>query len=203
MRDSPGWPDGTTGWGATEAEIALAPAARVRLLTDRIGVQAVAHWASDLLTAGCAPDHPDRPSILWLGGDHDAALVAQHQLTDPVHVYWTRVWAARALLHSWSPSATGAVALALANPAWRVREMAAKVARRDGIGQPADALAALCGDPYARVRAAAVSSLGVVGEAEHVDAVRTALVDPEAAIAVAAERALAQLSQRLDRRLEP
>lgn len=187
----------------TEAEIALAPGARVRLLTDGIGVQAVARWASDLLTAGCAPDDPDRPSILWLGGDHAAGLLTRHQLTDPVHVYWTRVWAARALLHSWSPTATDAVALALADPAWRVREMAAKVAGRHEIGEVADALAALCADPSRRVRTAAVAALGVVGEGEHVDEVRTALADPEAAVAVAAERALAELSQRLDRRLDP
>lgn len=187
----------------SEAEITLAPAARVRLLTDRIGVEALARWASDLLTAGCAPDDPDRPSILWLGGEHAAELSTRHRLTDPVHVYWTRVWAARALLHSWSPTATDAVAVALTDPAWRVREMAAKVARRHEIGQLADGLAALCVDPSARVRAAAVSALGVIGEAEHVDAVRTALGDTETAVAVAAERALEQLSQRLDRRLDP
>jgi hypothetical protein len=163
----------------------------------------LARWASDLLTAGCAPDDPDRPSILWLGGEHAAQLLTSHRLTDPVHVYWTRVWAARALLHSWSPTATDAVAVALADPAWRVREMAAKVVRRHEIGQLADALAALCVDPSARVRAAAVSSLGVIGEGEHVDAVRTALVDSETAVAVAAERALDQLSQRLDRRIDP
>lgn len=187
----------------TQAEVALAPAARVRLLTDRIGAEAVARWASDLLTAGCAPDDPDLPSILWLGGHHAAELMTRHQLTDPVHVHWTRVWAARAVLHSWSPTATDAVGVALDDPAWRVREMAAKVTRRHEIGQLADALAALCVDPYVRVRAAAVSSLGVIGEAEHVDAVRTALVDSETAVAVAAERALDQLSQRLDRRLDP
>ena len=187
----------------TAAELALAPAARVRVLGDLIGADAVADWAAELLTGRCAPDDPDRPSILWLGGPHAAALLAQRRLTDPVHVYWTRVWAARALLHSWSPTATDAVALALADPAWRVREMAAKVARRHEIGEVAAALAALCADPSPRVRTAAVAALGVVGEGEHVDAVRTALVDPEPAVAVAAERALAQLSQRLDRRLDP
>lgn len=187
----------------TETEAALAPAARVRVLTDRIGTEAVARWASELLTAGCAPDDPDLPSILWLGGHHAAELTSRHQLTDPVHVHWSRVWAARALLHSWSPTATDAVGAALADPAWRVREMAAKVVRRHEIGPLADLLAIRCADPIARVRSAAVAALGVVGEGEHVAAVRTALDDLEPAVAVSAERALAQLSQRLDRHLDP
>lgn len=44
--------------------------------------------------------------------------------------YWLRVWAARALLYAWDDMARAAVMDALADDAWRVREMAAKVVAR-------------------------------------------------------------------------
>ncbi|HEY2578471.1 MAG TPA: hypothetical protein VGI74_19390, partial [Streptosporangiaceae bacterium] len=42
--------------------------------------------------------------------------------------YWLRVWAMRALLYAWNDSARPWVCDGLGDEAWRVREMAAKVA---------------------------------------------------------------------------
>jgi hypothetical protein len=69
--------------------------------------------------------------------------------------YWPRVWAARGLLHAWDDQATAALVTATADEAWRVREMAAKVVARHGVGDALDAVAALREDPVPRVRAAA------------------------------------------------
>jgi hypothetical protein len=69
--------------------------------------------------------------------------------------YWRRVWGARGLLYAWTDEAEGAVVAALADEHWRVREMAAKVVAKRGIGGALDAVTALRGDPVPRVRAAA------------------------------------------------
>jgi hypothetical protein len=69
--------------------------------------------------------------------------------------YWPRVWAARGLLYVWNDDATPAVVRATTDQAWRVREMAAKVIARHGLGGALSPVAGLRGDPVARVRAAA------------------------------------------------
>jgi hypothetical protein len=69
--------------------------------------------------------------------------------------YWLRVWGARGLLWEWDSSASAAVAVALRDPAWRVREMAAKIVARHLLGDELPAVAALRDDPVPRVRAAA------------------------------------------------
>lgn len=74
----------------------------------------------------------------------------------------------RGLLHVYRPPAVAAVVAGLADDAWRVREMCAKVAREHEVGSAAEALHRLCADEVPRVRAAA-------------------------------ERALRELSRRLDR----
>lgn len=80
--------------------------------------------------------------------------------------YWPRVWAARGLLHAWDDAATPAVVRALADPAWRVREMAAKVVARHCVADAVEAVAALGsdpgGDPVPRVRAASRRALAVL-----------------------------------------
>lgn len=68
---------------------------------------------------------------------------------------WLRVWGARGLLWAWDESATSATGSALHDPAWRVREMAAKVAAKHRVGDVLDALEALRQDPNPRVRQAA------------------------------------------------
>ena len=69
--------------------------------------------------------------------------------------YWLRVWAARGLLWTWDDSATEAVVAALSDPAWRVREMAAKVAARHRLGEALEAVQSLADDEVARGRTAA------------------------------------------------
>jgi HEAT repeat protein len=116
-------------------------------------------------------------------------------------VYWPRVWAARGLLHVYLPDASPAVVNGLDDDAWRVREMCAKVARAQEIGAAADALHRRTSDEVPRVRVAALRALARVGEAEDADAVRDCLDDPERSVVVAAERALREMSRRLDRDL--
>lgn len=69
--------------------------------------------------------------------------------------YWLRVWGARGLLWEWDDRATDALSVALADKAWRVREMAAKVVARHLVGDTLPAVAELREDPVPRVRAAA------------------------------------------------
>ena len=121
-------------------------------------------------------------------------------LTDETD-YWFQVWAARTLLYVWSDACAVDIVAALENPAWRVREMCAKVAARWEVAAAADACLVLVDDDTPRVRAAAVRVLGVAGEIEHADGIRQALDDPEPAVREMAERALRQLEDRLDRSL--
>ena len=77
--------------------------------------------------------------------------------------YWLRVWAARGLLWAWDDSALPVLATALQDPAWRVREMAAKVAARHALGNLLQELGKLCDDPNRRVRAAAERAVTRIG----------------------------------------
>ncbi|MCI0689485.1 MAG: HEAT repeat domain-containing protein [Sporichthyaceae bacterium] len=165
------------------------------------GQDLIAAWAAELLAGVVAYDDPELPPVTWLGGRHAAAELRRGPLAERGQEYWPRVWAARALLYVWLPRAGPAVVRALADPAWRVREMAAKVAKLREIGEAGDGLAELVDDPVPRVRVAAVRALGAVGEAEHAPAVHTAIDDPEPAVRRAAETALGELRNRLDRDL--
>lgn len=69
--------------------------------------------------------------------------------------YWLRVWAMRGLLWAWDDRALPVVEKALSDPAWRVREMAAKVAARHELDNLLQQLEQLLGDPHRRVAAAA------------------------------------------------
>jgi hypothetical protein len=69
--------------------------------------------------------------------------------------YWLRVWGARGLLWAWETSAADAIEGALADEAWRVREMALKVVARHLLGEALPDVARLRDDPVPRVRAAA------------------------------------------------
>ncbi len=173
------------------------PAERVRALVAAAGAVETARWCADLLVGRLGPDEP------WLASL--AQLPPQDWLHDPVNAYWLRVWGARGLLHNWPEPPESAVVRTLveafADPAWRVREMAAKVVARHQVGEAADALLPLAADTVPRVRAAAVRALAGVGEAEHVDAVLEARADPDLAVRQAAERAIPRLEQRLDRPL--
>lgn len=169
------------------------PAGSVRAATGRWGEGEVVRRCASLLRGR----GDDEELVGYLGGAHARAIVRDGL----AYRYWPRVWAARGLLYAWDPVAAPAVVAALADDAWRVREMAAKVCRKREIGEAGDALSALGGDPTPRVRAAAARALGAVGEAEHAGVLRSLSVGDEPLVRVPAERALRLLCERLDRDL--
>jgi HEAT repeat protein len=69
--------------------------------------------------------------------------------------YWLRVWAARGLLWVWDDDAAPYIIAALSDDAWRVREIAVKVARRHELVDAVPVLIGLRDDPNARVSKAA------------------------------------------------
>ena len=71
----------------------------------------------------------DDALVFTIGGPGARAVL------DGGQQYWLRVWAPRALLYSWDEMARAAVLDALADEAWRVREMAAKVVARRLLGE--------------------------------------------------------------------
>ena len=79
--------------------------------------------------------------------------------------YWFRVWGMRGLLWAYDDSAADAVIAGAADEAWRVREMAARVAARHLVGDAMDVMAGLRDDPVPRVRAAAARAVRVLSEA--------------------------------------
>jgi hypothetical protein len=144
--------------GPNERELARSPGERVRTLAARIGDQALAEWCARLIN-GAAYDDPARPSLAWLGGGHAAQLMRRRGFEVRGQDYWPRVWGARALLYVWSSAAEAAVLHGLHDPAWRVREMCAKIVRRRGITEAQPILDRLLDDPVARVRIAAEAAL--------------------------------------------
>jgi HEAT repeat protein len=105
----------------------------------------------------------DRDFARAIGGPAADAVLGPHPRRD--QRYFLRVMAARALLYAWQDGAgdlQDAVVAALADEAWRVREMAAKVIVRRRIGDALAAVAALQQDPVPRVRAAAARAVAVL-----------------------------------------
>jgi HEAT repeat protein len=141
------------------SEIVLAPRARVLLLGRRIGEEAVAGWCAELLSGAVPNDDPRRPSIKWLGGRHAALELKVGRVDERGQDYWPRVWAARGLLYVWRPEAEPAVLAGLRDPAWRVREMCAKVVRSRALHRAEPVLTHLLDDRVPRVRAAAEAAL--------------------------------------------
>lgn len=105
---------------------------------------------------------------LLAGGDADDALVLALAGPGARRVlagdrddqrYWLRVWGARGLLWAWQDDALPTLRTALADDAWRVRELAAKVVARHLLGDLLPEVAALRDDPVPRVRAAAARAV--------------------------------------------
>ena len=80
--------------------------------------------------------------------------------------YWPRVWAMRALLYAWDPSATGVVITGASDAHWRVREMSAKVVAKRRLDAAHDAMTILRNDDVPRARAAADRALIRLVESE-------------------------------------
>jgi HEAT repeat protein len=72
------------------------------------------------------------------------------------------VWAARGLLYAWDDRATAAILRATADDAWRVREMAAKVIPRHGVGDALSAVTELRNDHVPGVRSAAERAVAML-----------------------------------------
>ena len=119
------------------------------------------------VVAGCVRliggDDSDTSLILTLGGPHAARVL--HEGLPDVHRYWLRVWAVRGLLWAWEDSGLPGVRAALDDPAWRVREMAAKVVARHRLDDLLERVAALRDDPVPRVRTAAARAVAVLTRA--------------------------------------
>lgn len=88
----------------------------------------------------------------------------------------------------------------LSDPAWRVREMSAKIVRAQELADVEAELTALVADPVPRVRAAALLALGQVGESEHAQLLVRARIDTSPLVRRAAEKGLEELAGRLDLR---
>jgi hypothetical protein len=112
------------------------------------------------LVAGCVEMLGQRGAddvlVLAIGGPGARSVL------DGGQRYWLRVWAARALLYAWDDMARAAVVDALADDAWRVREMAAKVVARRLLGEALAAVAELRQDPVRRVRLAAERATAIL-----------------------------------------
>ncbi len=182
------------------AVLVASPRDRAVAAAAALGVEVLTTWCGDLLARRARWGDPDRPDSGWVGGRAADSWGAPDHLTAETD-YWFQVWAARTLLHVWRDACTADVVAGLGDPAWRVREMCAKVSARWELAAAADACLPLLDDDTPRVRAAAVRVLGVTGEAEHAAGVRHALDDPDRAVRDAAARALGVLQERLDRPL--
>jgi hypothetical protein len=78
--------------------------------------------------------------------------------------YWPRVWGMRALLYVFDQSAVPAIVASTRDDSWRVREMAAKVIRRNGVDEALDDMVRLSDDDVPRVRVAAARALRALSE---------------------------------------
>ena len=182
-----------------EVPLRATVAARLRMVIAARGEAYVAEWCAGLLDGSLRHDEPARPPLTWLGGGHAWGLLHRRGAGLASQAYWPRVWGARGLLYAWSPGAERAVLTGLADEAWRVREMAAKVARRRLLGDAEAELTGLLDDEVPRVRIAAARALARVGDLEAVEALDRPRADPEPRVRFAFARALEELGERLDR----
>ena len=102
---------------------------------------------------------------LLAGNDVDPALLdvlggpaAHHR----VPAYWYRTWAVRGLMWAWDDSALPVLRATAHDPAWRVRELTAKVVARNLLGDLMPEVERLRRDPVLRVRTAATRAVAKV-----------------------------------------
>lgn len=122
-------------------------------MTPRQSVEReAARRGSDAVVEGCRTlvrgEDGDAGLILVLGGPPARTFLDGQPHADD---YWLRVWGLRGLLWVWSPAAIPELRSALNDPAWRVREMALKVATRNTVEDVVEVAAPLQSDPVARV----------------------------------------------------
>lgn len=132
-----------------------APRARIAAEVARRGQHEVVAGCVTLLRGGTV----DEDLVRVLGGPGGPGFMGTGR---PQDEYWLRVWGARGLLWAADDTAQTAVADALGDEHWRVREMALKVIARHHWGDLLDDVVPLEADPVARVRAAATRTLRVL-----------------------------------------
>lgn len=135
------------------------PRQRIEAERARRGTRAFVAGCVALVTGADA----DAGLIVVLGGPH--ARWALHRGPRDDQRYWLRVWGLRGLLWAWHDSGVPAVRAGLTDPAWRVREMAAKVIARHLLGDLLADVTALRADPVPRVRAAATRAVDMLTRA--------------------------------------
>lgn len=128
--------------------------------------------------------------LLYVGGEH-----AQGLLDGAPVLYWPELWGLRALLYVWDDSAVPAVIHALKDPAWRVREMAARVIAARGLAAVTE-LTPLLEDGVPRVRIGAARAIGTVGSPEDMDSIRPLLKDPIVDVRRGAKQGIETLRSR-------
>ena len=131
----------------------MTPRQSIESECERRGSRAVIRGCVDLLEGRDVDDG----LVMALGGPAAETVLGGRE--GGKGGYWPRVWAARGLLYAWDDDATPAIVSAATDESWRVREMAAKVAARHGLGAALSAMARLRADPVPRVRAAAERAL--------------------------------------------
>lgn len=123
--------------------------------------------------------------LAYLAGAHAVGKLGRGDLTLRDQGHWPRVWAGRALRYVWLDYAEPGVVAALADPSWRVREVAAKVVDQRRLTSAVEQLRPLLRDREVRVRVAGVRALGATGGLEHVAWVKAMdTTDPGLRVAV-------------------
>ncbi|WP_374946352.1 HEAT repeat domain-containing protein [Agreia sp.] len=160
---------------------------RIQAAVDSEGETSVVLRARSLLEGG----YEGEDFLRVVGGPHADGILA-----GAPSLYWPELWGARALNYVWSDAAEPAVIAGLANQAWRVREMCAKVAALRRITAQ-EALTALTTDDHARVRAAAARALAVTGDPSTQDTLEFLLRDPDKEVRRTAQQSLKALKEQL------
>jgi len=168
---------------APEVPVDLPIAPRLAAAVERFGEPTVVLRSLSLIAGNNEGDE----FLLYVGGDHARGI-----LNGAPPLYWPELWGTRALLYVWDDSAALAVTAALENQAWRVREMATRVAAARTL-PVIEQLTTLLTDDVPRVRAAAARALGALGGAEQIDAIRPLLKDGEIDVRRGAQQAIDQL----------
>ena len=181
-----------------DAVLEATPGDRARAAADALGDDALTRWCGDLLAGRTAYGDPREPDPGWLGGHVAQTWGSPVRLVGSDRDYWVRTWAARTLLYVWDERRVPNVVAGLRDPAWRVREMCARVVVRWEVGEAVEVAADLLDDENVRVRVAALRVLAEVGEHKHLLAVDEAADDEEPAVRTASVRAGDKLRERLD-----
>ncbi|MGV8882952.1 MAG: HEAT repeat domain-containing protein [Rhodoglobus sp.] len=168
---------------APEVPVDLPIAPRLAAAVERFGEPTVVLRSLSLIAGNNEGDE----FLLYVGGDHARGI-----LNGAPPLYWPELWGTRALLYVWDDSAALAVTAALENQAWRVREMATRVAAARAL-PVIEQLTTLLTDDVPRVRAAAARALGALGGAEQIDTIRPLLKDGEIDVRRGAQQAIDQL----------